>query len=278
MTQQSNNKKSKLDKILTLFIFLSALCVAIPLIVYIVKKGSFKISDRKEEWDLFSSYIGGTLGPIVGILSLLISGYIVHKFNNIQKKYQEDTDSGQLQQVTINLFKEFRSEQMSKARSNAWVMKKQWYGIDEASRERFRKFLVVAMVSENIVHEIGITIERQHLRAVNDMISFFTMLSLYSDNSENIKGLNYFYYPWWRGFLKELTYECDQKTRACLNGDSKLSVEGFDKEKYFAHLSHNGAFERLDIICGFDKLENFDMMCETGNLLFAQEPVSHQTN
>ncbi|MCX2584354.1 hypothetical protein OQ267_11135 [Pedobacter sp. MR22-3] len=260
--------KSNQDTTLTLFIVLSAISIIIPILVYVFNMGSWSFSKKKEEWDLFSAFIGGTLSPIVGVLSLLISGYIVYKFNKIQHKYQEDKDNGQLQQVTIDLFKEFRSEQMSKARSNAWQMKQKWYEADESSRDRFRKMLVIAMVSEKTVNNAGICIERQHLRAVNDMISFYTMLSLYSKNSKNITELNYFYYPWWRGFLKELTNECDKKTKECLNSDEQLAVPNFNKGEYFDNLSHISAFIRLDKICGFEDLTNFDMMCEPGKLMF----------
>lgn len=254
------------DYIVYFFLAVSILCIAIPIWLYINSWGGH-LSAKQVDWDFFSTFMGGTLGPIIATLSLLVTTYIVYEFNVYQKDKNRKADGEQLQQTTINLFKEFRSPQMAASRSVAWKLKKKWDAESGASNNwRFRKALIEAMVNEkHVVLDDDNYISNEDLRAVNDIISFYTMLSLYQDNGHNIKALNYFYYPWWRAFLVELCKEVEELTCCCIVQNPALSLQGFDVGDYSDNMKMGNALRALDVICVFKGLPAVDLICGFDN-------------
>src|SRR5690606_426149 len=86
--------------------------ITIPFIIYLTKFISKSLSDDLNVWNMFGQYIGGTAGPIISVLTLVVTAWIAIEFNDYQKR-----------QTAIQLFKEFRTQELLTARSKAWEVK-----------------------------------------------------------------------------------------------------------------------------------------------------------
>lgn len=197
------------------------------------------------------------LSPIISLLTLVVTSYLAFEFNNYQRRQQKIKDDEQLQQTTIELFKEWRSVSVLAARKKAWSVKRKW----EANKE-FRPIFIEAMVMEEDYegNSDAESVTEAEFRAIYDMFAFYNMLSLYSRNEKNIRNLNYFSYPWWRHFLYEVAIEYDKlKVNYIFDENNK-------NQKIYRRFKDNISFtyylKRLDSICGFvgiDEPENDEL-------------------
>ncbi|HRW64002.1 MAG TPA: hypothetical protein P5132_10960, partial [Bacteroidales bacterium] len=67
----------------------SVILIFIPVLFYIIKFRTYNFSDSPADWALLGNYIGGILGPIISLLSLIVLGYItflISKNSNIENK------------------------------------------------------------------------------------------------------------------------------------------------------------------------------------------------
>jgi hypothetical protein len=247
------NFNDKSSNLVGVFIAIGAILILIALLFYWSKFGSTTLSDEKDDWNLFSQYFGGVIGPIISILTLVITAWIAIKFNDYQIRQQKISDSNELQQTTIELFKEFRSDKLRFARDNAWEVKKKW---DADTEGTYRKQYIKSMIKEQEFDDGTIKIKKDEFKGVYDLFAFYIMLGLYSNNETNIRNLNYFYYEWWRKFLCEIAIEYDKLKKFDISNDTTLDDKTkFSKNDFLDNISLTRPLVKLDQICGFDSLE-----------------------
>ena len=81
-----NQKEKKFVKIL---IGLLLIILTIPIILFVLQFGSYKISEDVKDWSNAATYFGGFLGILISLFSLIILGYItylINKQSNIENK------------------------------------------------------------------------------------------------------------------------------------------------------------------------------------------------
>jgi len=258
----NNEEKPKRNIFLSIVIILFILTSLIaPLIAYFNVGKYFSLPPEKTEWNSFSQYIGGIIGPIISFWTLVITAWIAITFNNYQKKQKAKSDSEELQQTTIDLFKEIRSPEMRKTRDIAREVKKYWDNDKDKKSNTYQARFIYAMINEEEFKDDNIKIEQKHYKAVYDLFTFYIMLGLYSNNEKNIKNLNYFYYSWWRRFLHEIATEYDKNKITIISNDPiLLQKEKFDKNVFLENISLKRPLKKLDLLCGFDNIdENFEL-------------------
>ncbi|SHF51582.1 hypothetical protein SAMN05444483_101417 [Salegentibacter echinorum] len=153
----------------------------------------------------------------------------------------------ELQQTTIDLFKELRSERFRNITNNAWDIRQKWSSGDN----KFKKKLIKAMFSEKPNQKLGITAD--HIQSIYDLVGFYTVLSLYRGNEDFIRDLNYFYYGWWRNFLYDLSeFKDGQRISDLFELNEYNNIEF--RQEYIANVSFSTALNRLDNLCGFENV------------------------
>jgi len=225
--------------------------VAYACLVYFNHYDISTVSTKTEDWTLFSTLMSGVIGPIIALWTMLLTGWIAFEFNEYQKDKNDHKDRLELQQLTIDLFKEFRSEKGLKTRHTASEMRKLWKGPDS---EKFLKVFVKHMVLENGFTYDGRKISEEQIHSVYDLFAFYNLLSLYPNNNENVRNLNFFYYGFWRSFLYAVAfaYDNERQKRIFQNPNSpKEFRESFVNDIRFAN-----NLRRLDMVCGFDILND----------------------
>lgn len=90
---EEENKATHINvKLITkLAIGLGIICL-LPIILYCINFGSYKISDNPADWGTFGDYLGGTLNPILALIGLFITvalAYITDKRNQVNLLNQE---------------------------------------------------------------------------------------------------------------------------------------------------------------------------------------------
>jgi hypothetical protein len=211
----------------------------VPLIFYILKMSTNSLSNDLNVWNLFGQYIGGTVGPIISILTLAVTAWIAIEFNDYQKR-----------QTAIQLFKEFRTTELLTARNKAWEVKVHW---NDLSKTIYKDEFIEALILEKPRTVNGTEITICQIKGVYDLFAFYTMLSTYKNQSSTLRQLNYFYYSWWRKFLYEVAVKYDSSKIADLNSKLK-TIKGFNSEVFFNSIKLTPKLNALDEVCGFDKL------------------------
>lgn len=194
-------------------------------------------------------FLGKNVTDLLGIISLSIS---FTAFFSIIFSLQQTIHNRQneLKQITVDMFKELRGQHFRQVRSRCWEVKEKWD--EDENSDGYRDRLINAMFSDSS----DSTITSEHTQAIYDLIGFYTILSLYRGNENDIRHLNYFYYGWWRKFLYELAEYKDLRRVDYLFDDSELTNHEFkfDKQGYIDNVTLKPVLKRLDILCGFENL------------------------
>ena len=205
----------------------------------------------------YCNYLGKNITDLIGILSLSISftAFASIFFSLQQSKSQRRNE---LKQITIDLFKELRGQHFREVRDKSWLVKSKW----EKNKNGYRQKLIQAMFSDKTNSEEGINITKDQIQAIYDLIGFYSVLSLYRDNENDIQNLSYFYYGWWRKFLYELAELKDARREEDLfTEDFVLNNKiKFKQQTYVDNVSLKSMLKRLDLLCGFQDLpEDFEL-------------------
>jgi hypothetical protein len=207
---------------------ITVLIILVPIILYLLKFASPKLSSDLNIWSMFSQYIEGTIGTLIAFLTMIITTWIAIEFNDFQK-----------QQTTIQLFKEFRAELLD-ARSKAWEVKMKWYDKNETN---YQNSFIDAMIEENY-RDKNSEITDEQIQSVYDLFAFYSMLSTYNRKKKVMGQLNYFYYDWWRKFLYDVAEKYDSARK------DNISDE-IEDETFMKNISYKLKLQKLDNICGF---------------------------
>ncbi len=188
------------------------------------------------------------ISDLINLLLLAITGstLITILVSSVtENKRRKDS----LQQITIDLFKEWRDKNLHRQRM---IISKEiapnWS--DEKFREEFCKSFLAIEKSNNFI------ISEEQIQAMSDIIGFYTKLSLYRGNEEDIKNLNYFYYPWYRKMFYDIAEYRDDSRQKVLNKNNFLT-EKENKEIYdeiLANLSLAPMLKRIDKLCDFENI------------------------
>ncbi len=241
-------------------VFAGIIAFIVPWLIYRSVWNETTLSTKVDEWNMFGTFFGGTVGPAIAFITMVITAVIAVSFNTYQKRQQQNADEERAEQTAIDLYKELRTYKLMKARSKAWDVKKKW---NEKNPEKYRNKFIEAMLKEEpfkgTIDGISYDITKDEIQSVYDLISFYTLLSLYKNSGKTIVGLNYFFYPWWRKFLYEIATGRDKlRTENIFKTlEKKSETPLFTREKFIANISYQKGLTELDKICGFDELDHF---------------------
>lgn len=222
------------------FLVIAILLLLTPIIFYVLKFGTANLSADFSDWSEFASFLGGTLGIYITLLTLVITAWIAIEFNNFQKR-----------QTTIQLFKEFRTEKIVTHRSKAWEVKKEW---DKAGNKVYRNAFIEAMIAEKnedyVVPHKSVKITSEQVRGVYELFAIYSMLSTHTNQRRTMESLNYFYYAWWREFLYEVAEKYDSKREEYVNDIIRQQKTKYAKA-FLKNIKFKPKLMELDKICGF---------------------------
>ena len=205
------------------------------------------------DWNFISNK--NNISELINILILAFSGSALFAIL-ITVYYESKRRRNELQQITIELFKEWRSPVFREARLTAakHVLKK-WQ--DEDFRDKFCKSFIAVEARKNL------KIPEEHIQAVSDIIGFYSVLSLYRGNQEDIKNLSYFYYGWWRKLLYDIAHYRDVQREGIVASSESLKKQGvlLNRKNYMNSIKLVPVLQRLDKLCEFSGVPaNYDLM------------------
>jgi ABC-type multidrug transport system fused ATPase/permease subunit len=170
--------------------------------------------------------------------------------------YESRRRRNELQQITIDLFKEWRSQAFREARLTASKhVLKQWHDVD--FRDAFCKSFIAVETRNNF------KVPEEHIQAVSDIIGFYSILSLYRGNQEDIKNLSYFYYGWWRKLLYDVAFFRDNQRQNIVASTETLKANSvkLDRDNYLNSIMLVPVLKRLDKLCEFTGVPtDYDLM------------------
>ena len=249
-------KKPKIGNYLFFFILLFSILIFFSFFQYF-QIFKIELSDKENEWIIFSQFIAGPISAIISFGTLGITSLIAYFFGKYQNLEQN-------RHSIFNLFREFSNDKNLKARNNAWKFKKIW---NEFSELGCREKIVLAMIKEENMTLTGknakkVTIKLKYIQGVYDLLSFYSMLRDYHTSTQNIQAVNYFYYGWWRKFLYEVVDLYDKMRLSNVNPNID-QIKEFDSKKFKENITFKPKLRDLDKLCGFDKLqEDFEIYTE----------------
>ncbi|WP_406684341.1 hypothetical protein N1F78_01020 [Seonamhaeicola sp. MEBiC1930] len=171
----------------------------------------------------------GTAISITGFISIIVA--IIYSKKSIQRDIQKGT---------IELFQEFNDERFKEIRTKAWVVKEKW----EKKKNYRKKFIdhnfhnPKQKKDEELEEEINV---------IYKLLEFYLVISTFEENKTILQSLRYFYYGWWRPFLYDISSEIESNRK--INEIIKTS-----KSDYLDNISYTQSLERLDRICGLEKI------------------------
>lgn len=174
------------------------------------------------------------ISKILG-LSISITGFVSIIITIIQSRQSLQRD---IQQSSVDLFKELRSEKFIDARRRAWIVKEKWYD-EKGYKEKLIKY---NFSSRDKVKDEGLD---HDMKVVYQLFEFYLLVSVYEGNEKILKALRYFYYGWWRHFLYDFASEIEGNTKT----NDMLKNPGVH---YLQDISYIATLQRLDILCGLE--------------------------
>lgn len=172
----------------------------------------------------------GVAISVTGFLSIILTIY-----------YTEIGIRREIEQNSINLFREFRSKDFFEVRKNAWKIKEKWNN-HEYQKELIKYLKEDAQVKPQ--NELDYEIQTMY-----DLLEFYCILSHYSGNPESFKKLKYFYYGYWRPLLYSFSNFIDELRKEDISSIIILETD------YFKNISYSTSLNKLDEICGFTKYD-----------------------
>ena len=197
-------------------------------------------------------------GNISELINILVLAFSASAFIAILLTvyYESKRRRNELQQITIELFKEWRSPAFREARLTASKnVLKRWQ--DKEYREAFCKSFIAVETRANF------KVPEAHIQAVSDIIGFYSILSLYRGNQEDIKNLSYFYYGWWRKLLYDIAQYRDEQREAIVEPQVSLKTKGIqiNRKEYMNSIKLVPVLKRLDKLCEFTGVPtDYDLM------------------
>lgn len=205
------------------------------------------------DWSFISNQ--ENIAELINILVLAFSGSAFLAIL-LTVYYESKRRRNELQQITIDLFKEWRSQAFREARLTASKnVLKRWH--DAEFREAFCKSFIAVETRANF------KVPEEHIQAVSDIIGFYSILSLYRGNQEDIKNLSYFYYGWWRKLLYDVAYYRDAQREGIVASQVTLNAQGIrlNRQNYMNSIMLVPVLKRLDKLCEFDGVPtDYDLM------------------
>lgn len=183
---------------------------------------------------------------IIGI-SISITGFASLIITIIQSRKSEKQT---IQESTISLYKEFRSENFKLKRSRAWKVLTKWF--DEVGYKE-------SLLSYHLGNPEEVNQDfNEDINAIHGMLEFYMIISVYSENEESLKALNYFYYGWWRHFLYDYSI-CVESHRVINPIVSKYA------KSYLYDVSYSSHLIKLDKLCGLSHIPKNTKIHNDGN-------------
>lgn len=204
----------------------------IPIYLYLSNFYNSNLSSDFKSWISFTQYISSTVGLIISFLAASISTWLIIEFNSFQKR-----------QTTIQLFKEFRSQESRKKRRVASRVKRRW----EKNKNNYQTLFIEAFISE----KKNVSITKREIQSVYDLFAFYSMLSTYQTQSRIMPQLNYYYYAWWRKFLYEVAKKYDLEREKDINPLIAMNRGKKEVKAFLTNIKFTPKLEKLDKICGF---------------------------
>lgn len=215
------------------FIVLTSFAILFSIIVYVfidIALGYDVINepDKAKKLDAIIKILTTSIS-ITGFISVIFA--IIYSQKNIQRE---------IQNRTIELFKEFNSNRFKEIRSKAWIIKHKWYN-DKNYKNRFLE-LSYNSTLRKADHEID-----REISVVYELLEFYLIVSSCEGNESILRGVRYFYYGWWRPFLYDVGSEIEDRRGIC-------PIVTSIKNDYVDNISYIKNLEKLDKICGLDKI------------------------
>lgn len=113
-----------------------------------------------------------------------------------------DNNKRSLTDKTLELFKLFTEKEFYKIRSKAWLIRQQW-----CQKESYREKVVSLYLpqdEEDALKSRFSPNECDEHRAIQNILEFFSVLSIHPGDEKQIQSLDFYYTSWWRGFLLEI--------------------------------------------------------------------------
>lgn len=186
---------------------------------------------------------------IVSVMTLFATIMVSMVIQHYQSRQKKNDEKAMVQQVIIELFKEFRSPQMRRARTLSWQVKKKW-----DTNPEFRQKAPWCMVIET--EDKVINFSNEERKGLFDLLSFYKRISLHDDlynkkvSSKIVKQLNCFYYFWWRRFLYEIVEEYDRLEEKCIS----KAIDPELRRELIKNVTFQETLERMDKMCGLTKV------------------------
>lgn len=215
-------------------IVMTSLGLVITIIIHFLSIALFDYNvflekDGDKRLDGFLKILGVAIS-VTGFLSIILT--IIESRKNIQREIQKNT---------VDLFREFRSEKLRKARNDGWEVKKKWFGQEDYKQ----KYLNHNFNNPTEIPNAELEIDTH---AVYDLLEFYMVLSSSEITQDVLKTFRFFYYGWWRKFLYSIAEEIEKKR--------KMNLEVLkNSPAYVESLSFTNNLKKLDKLCGFEGIK-----------------------
>jgi hypothetical protein len=204
---------SAIKKILWAVGFLSL----VPILVYLDKFATSRLSGNLNDWYLFSGYLGGLLGPFFSLLTLLVTLYIAYSLNEYEKRRDQAAKEREDVRSYLALFQYFTCPEFREKRWTAWqvlrrmLTKKEYadFVLKEAlvcrysdrlpRSEVYRKFQSFYKEIKGDKAKV-LRQESEDRHMLDAVINFFELLAIKDVPKDNYKVCD-FYYDSWRPLL-----------------------------------------------------------------------------
>lgn len=225
--------KSYFIELIYPFILIVLLGILFFIIIYwfvdiFVGYNIFNESDKVKRLDATIKILGTSIS-LTGFISIIVA--IIYS----KKSIQQDIQKG-----TIELFQEFNGERFKSIRGEAWKVKEKWYN-EKNYRKRFLDYnlnIADRKTNKELDKDIGV---------IYELLEFYLIVSSYDGNQQILRSLRYFYYGWWRPFLYDIGGEIEKN-----RGINPILFQ--TKNEYIDNISYVKNLEKLDEICGLQKI------------------------
>lgn len=159
MNRKYNTETSKLIKICLIIIIIAVLLF---LLIYGIYRYNFPgwFSDKQEDWGTFGDYIGGLLGPILSLISILLIIWTIFETNrNSRNEIAYNT--------LFEFLKEYRSDEMGKKLKILYNFYDK-FKINECETEKYQKAYLKEYKKGSKIHHA-----RRSLSHFYDQITIF---------------------------------------------------------------------------------------------------------
>jgi hypothetical protein len=180
----------------------------------------------------------GQFGDSFGALNALFSGLamvgVVTAIILQSFELQRVSEAADHQHIdrTLELFQQFRQDQMSSARTKAWRARTKWFKYEE-----YRKSQIGVVFPKTLEEMEMWEVENEEAlerRAIYDMLEFYSMLAHHPGSDETVRAFG-FYYASWRGFLRSFIDAYNKEYDGL--GLSKVEKKQLPKAAWLEHIT-----------------------------------------